>query len=306
MPLISVIVPVYNVEKYLCKCVDSILKQTLPDFELILVDDGSKDDCPFICDKYARNDNRVFVVHQNNQGLSSARNRGLEVCKGDYITFVDSDDYLDPNYLETLYSNLIEFQCDMIICYCSFFDDENGVFQENEWIRYDALITKDNQKNINLFNFAPAWGKLYKREIFDTIRFPEGKTLEDEFILHFIIEKCKRIKIISKKLYFYRSRYGSIINSMNNKMHTISLLEILYERTIYFSSVNKDLYYYNLCYKRLFDKLVSKYKMYKKDKDYKHILSLTKKHYRRKKQKSFKHFVFYYFPQLYLTVFKHK
>jgi len=116
IPLISIIVPVYKVEQYLHRCVDSILSQTYDNFELILIDDGSPDGCPAICDEYTKNDSRVHVIHQVNQGLAEVRNVGVKQAHGEYIAFIDSDDFVSPNYIETLYSGVVDYDADISIC----------------------------------------------------------------------------------------------------------------------------------------------------------------------------------------------
>jgi len=127
MPKISVIVPVYNVEKYLAKCIDSILAQTFTDFECILINDGSPDNSPAICDEYAKKDERMKVIHKENGGVSSARNTGLDIAQGEWITFADSDDWVDENYLELMYSNAIKNNCDLSICGFKSVDEKGNI-----------------------------------------------------------------------------------------------------------------------------------------------------------------------------------
>lgn len=217
MSEISVIVPVYNVEEYLYKCIDSILAQTFKNFELILVDDGSPDNCPSICDEYAKKDERIKVIHQENQGLSGARNTGINIAKGKYITFVDSDDIINKFYLEILYKNITDEDCDISICdYYSFYKDTSDLLDDNVQ-QINLLTGKQASKEIyGLKNvkFVIACGKLYKSYLFNNYRFPIGKINEDEFLTYKLFYKSKRIVESSDKLYYYRRRGNSITNSI--------------------------------------------------------------------------------------------
>lgn len=221
-PMISIIVPIYRVEKYLKKCVDSILVQTYKNFELILVDDGSPDNCPAICDEYAKQDDRVVVVHKKNGGLSDARNAGLDIAKGEYIGFVDSDDYISPIMYETLMNRIISDQSDLAMCkYMCIYDSGEIIKKEKS----DKTISKKcySPKEFILELFMPhgvdyvvAWSKLYKKEIFNKLRFPIGKQHEDEFIIHSVVAQCKKISCVEDELYYYRQREGSIMTENFN------------------------------------------------------------------------------------------
>lgn len=207
---ISIIVPVYKVEKYLKKCVDSILAQTFSDFELILVDDGSPDNSGRICDDYAKKDARVRVVHKQNGGLSSARNAGIEVAKGKYLGFVDSDDYIAEDMYELLYKAIIKEEADLSIC---------GIYDVYEG--KDPIIKPTIKKTVtaeealllilqgNIIS-VHAVNKLYKRELFSTIRYPEGKYHEDSFIIVDLLNQCHKVAIDSEQKYYYYHRLGSI------------------------------------------------------------------------------------------------
>lgn len=216
-PKISIIVPVYKVEKYLKRCVDSILKQTYPYFELILVDDGSPDTCPAMCDEFAEQDNRIIVIHKNNGGLSDARNAGLNIATGEYIGFVDSDDYIAPQMYEVLLKRLLNDSADMAICNYARVDEsckkiENTMFlqpAQNKCFEQNEFINELLQPYGGYF--VVAWNKLYKKEIFDTLRFPFGKQHEDEFVIHHVIAKSKKITCVEDELYFYLQREGSIM-----------------------------------------------------------------------------------------------
>ena len=178
--LISVIVPIYKVEKYLHKCIDSILAQTYTNLEIILVDDGSPDNCGKICDEYAAKDSRIKVIHQPNGGLSAARNAGLDIATGDYIGFVDSDDYIAPDMYEKLYNALVKNDADMAICDYQRFGNE---LPYDEMSLTTEVITglqaMEKQNTVINCSFVVAWSKLYKSFIFSNVRFPVGKINED-------------------------------------------------------------------------------------------------------------------------------
>lgn len=208
--MISVIVPVYGVEKYLDRCVESVLNQTYKDFELLLVDDGSLDNCPRMCDEWAKKDERIRVFHKFNGGLSSARNLGLEKAKGDYIAFVDSDDFVHPDYLDYLYKALKERECDLVICdYLHFFTQNEVVdFKEDlkiikEYDNYTFFLDDEYLLGTCDAKKIVAWNKLYKKELFNDVRFPEGKIHEDTAIYYKILYKAKKTVYIGNKLYCY-------------------------------------------------------------------------------------------------------
>lgn len=203
--MITIVVPVYNVEKYLSRCVDSILEQTYTDFELLLVDDGSPDNCGEICDEYAKKDSRIFVVHQKNGGLSAARNTGIDWFykqnRSDYITFVDSDDWLHPNYLKILMNGITEN--DVKICACNY----KRVTTESSHQNYDDIeyeITSPEDFLVNhSWQYNYAWGKLYHKSIFDDVRYPVGKNFEDTFTTYKALHKCEKIAYTDLQLYYY-------------------------------------------------------------------------------------------------------
>lgn len=216
-PKISVIVPIYNVEKYLEKCVYSIINQSYTNLEIILVDDGSPDKCGEICDEFAKKDNRIIVIHKKNGGLSDARNAGLDIAKGDYIGFVDSDDYIAADMYEKLLNAIISDQSDFAICeyVCVYESDE---FAQNDKEQMEMVkkcySTNEFISDKYLYNcgkYVVAWNKLYKREIFKTLRFPVGKQHEDEFIIHRLFAQCDKISYINEELYYYLQRKGSIM-----------------------------------------------------------------------------------------------
>ena len=222
--LISIIIPVYNVEKYLKGCLDSVVSQTYKNLEIILVDDGSTDRSGKICDEFARQDNRIRVIHKQNGGLSSARNAGLDVMQGEYLAFVDSDDMIDETYIETLYDMIKKYNTKISMISFEFFTQ----IEEIQAIKQKNL----NNKTINSFSveeffknyfiFKPKfnnfiWRCLYHRDIFDNVIFPNGILFEDVFIYSDIYTKIGYMIISDKILYFYRIRVGSITKSFSYK-----------------------------------------------------------------------------------------
>lgn len=215
MATISVIVPIYNTEKYLNRCVDSILNQTFTDYELILVDDGSPDNCGKICDDYAKRDNRVNVIHKQNGGLSEARNYGidwaLENSDSEWITFIDSDDWVHPLFLELLLDAVVKNNVNLGICdYLSTKVDELEEKEINN--RVELFSTEDFWIQNNKKSIA-AWGKIYKKQDFFDIRYPVGKLHEDAFTTHKILFKHKRIAYVNERLYYYYFNHNSIMRS---------------------------------------------------------------------------------------------
>lgn len=221
-PLISIIVPVYKVEKYLEKCVKSILSQTYSNFELILVDDGSPDNCPSMCDGFAKMDPRIVVVHKENGGLSDARNAGLDIAKGDYIGFVDSDDYIAANMYEVLLKTTLKNDADLALCnYVRVNENDEEIISDT--IQKHAIDRKYNRYEFIHELIKPyggyyivVWNKLYKRSIFHKLRFPVGKQHEDEYVIHYIIDKCDIIVSVKEDLYYYVQRNGSIMSKKFN------------------------------------------------------------------------------------------
>lgn len=246
MPEISVIVPVYNVEQWIEQCVESIRKQTFSDLEIILVDDGSPDCCPEICDKYACIDNRIKVLHKPNGGLSSARNAGIDVAQGQYIIFIDSDDFISYYMIEKLYEAIKKYEADVAIC------GIQRVDQDGKPILHEVKSVLDNQSTWSQSEFwkkwekdgeavcVVTWNKIYKKEIFDEIRFDEDKLHEDVFILHKWVEHCNIIAIVSEKLYYYRQREGSIMHN-NFTIRNLDTVEALTNRAAYFAKHNQQI-----------------------------------------------------------------
>ena len=243
MPQISVIVPVYNVEAYIHCCVDSILAQTFPDFELILVDDGSPDHCPVICDGYAEKDDRIHVIHQENGGLSAARNAGIDMAKGEFLTFVDSDDVIHPQFLERLINNLEKNNCGISTCqFLSFTDDiewqsakEPG---ETCLTAVDACVKIYERPGDDL-SYAAAWGKIYRCELFQDLRYPVGRLHEDQFVTYKLMYAANKVGVVNEPLYGYRTNPTSIMNSTFS-IKRYDALDGIVEAKEFFQSKGED------------------------------------------------------------------
>lgn len=216
--LISVIIPVYKVEKYLCRCVDSVLEQTYTNMEIILVDDGSPDNCPVMCDEYARQDSRVKVIHQENAGLSGARNAGIDMAQGQWLAFVDSDDYLAADFLERLYQACVDTGSSLSVCRWEYVRGEtipeHGTGETRVYTGREMLA--------NLYvpdgaYFVVVWNKLYRKELFEDIRYPLGRIHEDEATTYRIYDKVKKAAYVDRSLYGYFVTPVSITRGFNPK-----------------------------------------------------------------------------------------
>lgn len=216
---ISIIVPIYNIEHLLPKCVDSILSQTFTNFELILVDDGSTDKCGKLCDEYASTDSRVKVIHKKNGGVASSRNAGLETAEGIYIGFVDNDDYINKYMFETLYYNAITHSSDIVVCDYRNVDEDkhcdtgdfNSDYRLQSFNNIEALDFIYMNKNKPTFIYP--WNKLYKRSLFEDIKYEFGNMYDDETVAHKLLYNSKKITYIHSELYYYVKRRGSQINT---------------------------------------------------------------------------------------------
>jgi glycosyltransferase involved in cell wall biosynthesis len=232
-PNISIIVPIYNVEPYLRRCVDSLLRQTYEDFELILVDDGSPDNCGMICDEYAAVDDRVRVIHKPNGGLSDARNAGLEIAHGAYIAFVDSDDWVAPDYLERMLEAMRKTDADICECDILRTNGEENIPPIADMTPVVFSAEKAMAELIHDDAFRQhVWNKLYCREVVANILFPKGKTNEDEFWTYQVFGNAKKVAKISDVLYFYFQRPGSIMGE-NYSLKRLDALEAKLQRQVY-------------------------------------------------------------------------
>ena len=249
--VLSIIVPIYNVEQYLPKCLDSILIQNFYNFELILVNDGSTDRSKIICEIYAEKDKRIIILNKKNGGLSSARNYGIDIAKGEYISFVDSDDWLVDNSLGDIMSTIIETKSDILIAGHYVISDEYVVLETHieKDIRFLNrvesldLILKD--KDLHSYS----WDKIYKTTLFNNIRFPEGRNFEDTATTYKLFNIANRIIQINKGYYNYLRRKGSISlvypkNIIKDCKNRLDNFTSFYERS-QFTQKNKELHYLN-------------------------------------------------------------
>lgn len=240
MKLISVITPVYNSKEFLNKCIESIINQTYKSFELILIDDGSTDGSSELCDKWALKDNRIRVIHQDNQGQAVARNRALDICKGDYIAFVDSDDYIHPEMFSVLLRNIRESGADLAVC-----NHITGKEADYEWKKleesFDVYTGKSFLRKCLLEKKNKSWllwDKLYRRNCFENIRLPNGRIYEDNATVYKIIYGSDKIVDCNDELYYYYTNDDSTVNQKFNLKHLDWLL-VLEEMILFFEKNNE-------------------------------------------------------------------
>lgn len=216
--LVSIIIPVYNIKNYITKCIESVISQSYKNLEIILVDDGSSDESGLICDNYAKSDNRIKVIHKKNGGLSDARNVAIDVAKGDFIYFIDGDDYIHHNSISVLIEAYNNTQSDIVTGgFMSVFDSSRVDLDED----FSMLSTKTVQKKEALESLmyqkdttTSAWGKLYKKSLFSNdIRYPKGAICEDLPTTYKLFSRADRVSFVAAPMYMYRQREGSIIQS---------------------------------------------------------------------------------------------
>lgn len=246
---ISIIVPVYNAENYLRRCIDSILEQTYTNFELLLINDGSTDGSAKILEEVKESDSRIRVVHKKNEGVSATRNLGLKLVTGDYITFIDSDDFVDKLYLEVLYKSLTENDADIASGNFASFNEERQtflfftteetyfekVYSPQEW------LDQENNPRHNLFLtviFTPF--KLYKRELWEDIEYPVGRVREDDAIIHKLYLRCQRISFVNSAIYFYSQHEDSLSKTVMQK-DIATMISNAEERIALMAAMNYDI-----------------------------------------------------------------
>lgn len=233
MPKVSIIIPIYNVERYLPECLDSILAQTEQNWEAILVDDGATDSSGAICNDYAANDNRFRVIHKENGGAASAKNAGLDAAEGEYVTFIDSDDWVEPDWLEKMLSAFDSAGVD--IAECDFTKEYlTHTEQGNDSVRTTGVFSSQEYLGLYIKNWTCSlfWNKLFKRSLTESIRFrKERRCIDDEFYTYKVIANAKKIVRIEDALYHYRQRASSAVMSPKNRLQiTDDALEVLIER----------------------------------------------------------------------------
>lgn len=315
--LISVIVPIYNVEKYIRKCVTSILQQTYKNLEVILVDDGSKDECGQICDEFSDIDFRVVVIHKENGGLSSARNAGLEIARGKYISLVDGDDYIHPQMYERLLQILQKEKADIVACKFRMLDENekapikkyNTIIDKNEYTAimgreiYWQLWLRDNETVVQ-------WNKLFRKEIFEHCRYPIGKLHEDVYMIHQQLKKCHKIVYVNEELYYYVQRGNSIMH-MESYAGIRDAVEGYEQRALFFRT-KKYNYEYQQTLRMLVDYMTWKYELTKQNAtkiETDKLVRLYQKIYKRHKKDikfSDEEKALYYIPDYYDAFIKYK
>ena len=227
---VSIIIPVYKVEPFLDKCVDSVLRQTYPNTEVILVDDGSPDRCGAMCDAWEERSPLVRVIHQKNGGLADARNTGIDAATGEYLVFIDSDDYITADMVQKLYDALKASDADMSICnFLHVFEDGTVVpeLKDERPIKDEVIAGLEVLNRVHTpgegrwlgWYYTMAWNKLYKKELFAEVRYPKGKFCEDVFIAHKLFGQCSRVACISDVCYYYLRRSGSITYDRSHQTH---------------------------------------------------------------------------------------
>jgi len=241
-PLVSVIIPVYNVEKYLEKCMNSVLEQTYTNLEIILIDDGSTDQSGIMCDIYAERDARVKVIHKQNGGLSEARNWGLDNMTGEFLVFVDSDDYIHKDFVARLLDYIIEKKCDVVAGgYIKTITEINDTIENIDCSGDKVVGAREAVLKLLYRKGVPgyAWGKMYCSNLFKEIRFPVGKLFEDGITTYKVLKKTTQIGIVDYPVYYYRQRLDSIVNveykpsRMDAVYHAMQILEDVEDDTEY-------------------------------------------------------------------------
>lgn len=249
--IVSVIIPVYNVELYLDKCINSVIVQNYKQLEIILVDDGSPDNCPQMCDEWAKKDKRIKVIHKQNGGLSDARNAGLDICNGDYITFIDSDDFIPVNYIETLVNGIESTGADISACSIQTFTEKSIPLLNNRdvyynWTQYEAITKMFYSDGIDV----SACAKLYKNNLYKNICYPKGKLFEDMATTYKLFDNANYVTFCNGTQYYYFKRPESITTSnfTHDKMYLIQTLQHIME---HYKQKNKRIFESVCC--RYFD-----------------------------------------------------
>ncbi len=236
--LVSVIVPVYKAENYIERCIYSIVSQTYHNLEIILVDDGSPDRCPELCEQWADKDTRIRVIHQDNQGVSTARNTGISCSSGNYIVMVDSDDYLSPDMVNTLYEALLRNNADLAVCGYETGTQDTCQFETIESYRCDLItgiqaLERIYIDNYHALQYVAPWAKMYKRELFTGLQYPTGKIFEDIYVTHQLLFRCAKVAVVPYKLMYYFQHTDSIMHAPFH-IRKIDYLEALKERIDFF------------------------------------------------------------------------
>ena len=282
--IVSVVVPVYNVKKYLKRCLDTVVNQTYKKLDIIVIDDGSTDGSGNLCDEIGSSDDRIRVIHQENKGLSAARNKGIDISKGNYICFVDSDDYLSLDYVNVLLKTALNTNSDIVVCDFERGEADNYTFErQQDGINIETFnsdraleIWHGKYKDVETIS----WNKIYKKSIFENgLRYPDGMYFEDVPTIHRQVKEAKRISYISNKLYYYYQRKSSImhaysdkkiIHNLHNQEERLKWFEKEKLEAAYVRLLSKCMKYYMVSYlmaedKKLKNEILSKFKLMLKE-----------------------------------------
>ena len=240
--LVSIIIPIYNVEKYLEQCIKSLINQTYRNLEIILINDGSTDKSTKICEKYKNQDNRIVFINKKNGGAASAKNEGLKIAKGDYITFVDSDDFIEPDMIEYMVNTIKKYNSDII--QCSF----TNLYKNTERFKQDKIVEQkiSSKDFLELFlkkwDSSLFWNKLFKREVIENVFVKEGRCIDDEFFTYKCVINSKSIVTSNKIVYNYRMRKSGVMKSESSQKQILKdRVDYLYERYELVRKIYKDL-----------------------------------------------------------------
>lgn len=252
---VKIVVPVYNTEKYISRCIDSILAQTYKNFSLIIIDDGSTDASGNICEEYRKIDSRVIVIHQENRGLSNARNRGIEYpIENDFITFVDSDDIIHPKYLEYMLRAIESTGCKVVVVKHSRFSDD--LLKEDYEYHVIETCSPQDCYCMKKISVTPAWGKLFDSSIIGKLRFPEGKIHEDYYFTWKLVFSVNKLVVVNNTLYYYFQNENGIMHSKWNPRR-MDIFEGLQEQIEFFEKNGLSLAWGRAVFKR--QKIIDKY-----------------------------------------------
>lgn len=298
MPKISIIVPIYNVEQYLRKCIYSLINQTYKNLEIILINDGSSDNSGLICDEYAKKDDRIKVIHKENEGVSVARNIGLDIATGEYIFFIDSDDYLNTNAILILFDNLKKYDADISMCEYIRVYDYN---YKEKTIKEDIKIYKNIEALEKLYNdtftfhenyglFISPGSKLYKKKLFENIRYPIGKFYEDGATIYKVLYNAKKIVHTNLILYYYYQRQGSTSRKKIDKTRLDRL--DAFRSQIEFYKENKLYNLYYSAFNTYLNMIIEYYYLFREEIDGENISTKMKVLFNKEFQKAKKEFDF--------------
>ena len=312
--LVSVIIPIYNIEKYINRCVDSVLNQSYKNLEIILIDDGSTDNCGDICDRYSQIDSRIIVIHQENQGLAASRNTGLDICIGQYISFIDGDDYIHPQTIEIMLKECLRNSSN--ISACGIIKDYNDLLSFERINEYKSeIINKNNIFNKyfesdNHYDLNISCNKLYYRDLFKDVRFPVGRLHEDVLTTFKLLDLCESISIVQCDLYVYFQRNDSIIHKAIDGKR---IDDIIYANNMMISFFESRGIYLTRAKKKSLNSLVDIIlnNSFKSNKDLSRIIkfgrSLNKSiSFTFSKKEKIYYYVVFYFTRIYLKYYKLK